>query len=185
MEKNKRPDRITKAGRNGELQLPIAHYALINSDNRLTNAIKKISIYGLGSCIALILYDIENCIYAMSHILLPEAKHVHKKQAEKFPHKYADYSVLDLLNEVMKHGALKRNLKAIIVGGSNVFTNNCLEVGKENISAVKKQLEMLKIELKDELVGGNKGRVVICDVSQKYLTVKSTGDKSFNKIILE
>ena len=180
-----RPDRIIRPSKAGELQLPIAHYALLNSDGGLNSYAKKMSIYGLGSCIALILYDATKEIYAMSHILLPDAKPNRREQAQNFPHKFANYSVMDLLNELMKHGAVKKNVRAIIVGGSDVFKNNLLEVGSENIFSVKKQLEMLKIRIKMELTGGNKGRVVICDVSQKCVSVRKTGDEKFQKIILK
>ncbi|TFG29292.1 MAG: hypothetical protein EU532_03355, partial [Promethearchaeota archaeon] len=51
-----RLDRIAKPNSNGELVLPIAHYALLNSENPYKNSL-KISVFGLGSCIAIILID--------------------------------------------------------------------------------------------------------------------------------
>ena len=66
-------DRVEKIGRRGEIVLPIGHYALVNSKYKSSNAHIKISIYGLGSCIALILYDKKSQVSGMSHILLPKA----------------------------------------------------------------------------------------------------------------
>ena len=53
-----RNDCICKGDRKGEILLHIAHYVLINSDSKLNLNPPKIIINGLGSCIALILYDL-------------------------------------------------------------------------------------------------------------------------------
>ena len=53
---NKRIDRITKPNKYNELVLPIAHYAILDLKNPHMHDM-KIKIYGLGSCIALILRD--------------------------------------------------------------------------------------------------------------------------------
>ena len=62
--------RIEKSDKNGEVFLPIGHYFLTNCKNKLENKHPKVSIYGLGSCIALILVDFINKVCGMSHILL-------------------------------------------------------------------------------------------------------------------
>ena len=73
--------------------LPIGHYALINSETGIISHNPKIAIYGLGSCIALIIYDDKNKIYAMSHILLPHGKKVKENYEQKHPQKYASTAV--------------------------------------------------------------------------------------------
>ena len=88
--------------------LLIGHSIVINSIHKLHNSYPTISIYGLGSCIALILYDKENPLYGMSHILLPSSE---RKSEIKFPHKYADLSEMD----VAKLRALENEMKGKIL----------------------------------------------------------------------
>ena len=59
------PDRIIHPNIKGELNLPVGHYAIINShDNR--NKSTKFSVNGIGSGIALILQDKGHKVYAIS-----------------------------------------------------------------------------------------------------------------------
>ena len=55
----------------GNIFVPMGHYALSNNKHNPTNQSPNFVIYGLGSCIALILFDDIKKISAMSHILLP------------------------------------------------------------------------------------------------------------------
>ena len=170
-----RNDCIQRCDSKGEITLPIAHYALISS-----NIKPKIVIYGLGSCIALILYDSQNKVFAMSHILLP---HSDKNTFPKFPHKFADSSVKDLMENMILNGAEKSNIKAVIVGGSKIFQNQINNVGTENIKAVKRELERLKIRISNEDVGGKRGRIIIYDTEENTVYSKTTGEENFRKIL--
>ena len=115
----------------------------------------------------------------------PNVKIIKKANPEEIPHKYATYSVKELMCEMIAHGSKRKDLKAVIVGGSDIFRNNLLEMGKENIRAVKKQLDLLNIKLRREVVGGRRGRVVICDILQKKVCVKTTGESEFCKVDLD
>jgi len=48
-------DRVKKMDRDGNYFVPMGHYALSNSKNIHLTHNPKLSIYGLGSCIALVL----------------------------------------------------------------------------------------------------------------------------------
>jgi len=184
MERTNRPDCVKTATIDGQIQLPIGHYAVISSHYN-HNGTEKISIHGLGSCIALIFYDIPNKVGAMAHILLPEAKMSKSSNPQEFPHKYADYSVKDLLSVMLEHGAAKRNIKAVIVGGANIFNDESLAIGKQNVKAVKNQLNLFNIELTKELTEGNKGRILVFNVTDYSISIKLTGDQQFIKHYLK
>jgi len=172
-------DRVKEKNRNSNYYLPIGHYALSNSKNILLNHSPTISIYGLGSCIALVLFDKINKVSAMSHILLPKA---HPNKEIHFPHKYANLSVKLLMEELLNHGAVRKNIRALVVGGSKIFDFDNNFMAFDNISAVKEELDSLEIQIIKEDTGGSKGRNVVFDTKDFSFNVKSTGEKDFKRI---
>jgi len=179
----KRNDCITEGDRKGEIVLHIAHYALIKSDSKSRLNPPKIIIYGLGSCIALILFDLQNKIFAMSHILLPYSDQIKKDSQIRFPHKFADCSAKDLVENMIIQGAEIHNIKAVIVGGSKIFQNQMNSVGAENIKAIKFELERLRIRILREDIGGKRGRIIIYDTKDNSVYVKTTGEEDFRKLL--
>ncbi len=170
-------DQINEIGKDGSLSVSIGHYALSNSKNNLINP--NFTIYGLGSCIALILFDELHRVSAMSHILLPK---VNTNNKILFPHKFASLSVKLLLEELLNHGAVRENIKAIIVGGSKIFDIENNLIGDDNTKSVKEELDALKIQIILEDTGGSKGRNVIFDPKSFSLYVRSTGGFDFKKL---
>ncbi len=183
MVNRKRIDFVEKRPESREIQLPIAHYTLINHNYKESNIIPKITIYGLGSCIALFLYDKENNIYGMSHILLPTSRLSEKGSSLKYPHKFADSSVKDLTKELFKNGAEKKNLRAVIAGGAMIFHDHLNDIGQDNIKAIKKELKNFNIKIEKEDTGGRSGRVIIFDPVDNSVNVKLTGEKEFRKLL--
>ena len=141
-------DKITQCNERGDIILPIGHYALINGNMGLEHKFPTISIYGLGSCIALILFDKNNRICGMSHVLLPKSQ---KNKEIKFPHKYANLSVKYLLIELIERGAQQELINAIIVGGSKIFDLSDNIIGEENIKSIKQELDKLTLALAEQL----------------------------------
>jgi len=164
--------KISKVDDRGELVLPIGHYTLINSNHNLK---PKIAIYGLGSCVAPIIYDKKQKIIGMSHVLLPTHEN---KDNILYPHKYADLSIKYLVDELLQHGAELKNLESIIVGGASIFKNLDCIIGKENIKAVKNELKKLKIKIKREDIGGFKGKILKFDTKDFSCVIKRSGSNS-------
>ncbi len=171
--------RIEKSDKNGEVFLPIGHYFLTNCKNKLENKHPKVSIYGLGSCIALILVDFINKVCGMSHILLPKSR---RQKVIDYPHKYADLSAQNLMHELIKIGAVRRNIKAIIVGGSRIFNLDENFMGIDNTKAIKEELAKLKIDIIGEDTGGYEGRGIIFDTKDFSVHVKLTREANYKKI---
>ena len=121
----------------------------------------------------------------MSHILLSKIRVTRRANPAFYPHKYAEFSVKDLLNQMLCHGASRKRIKAAIVGGADIFGDSVLSVGKANIEEVKIQLDKLNIKLEKEIVGGRRGRVVIYNSTDNSLSVKVTGTAVFKKIDLQ
>ena len=174
-------DRIIKPNQKGEISLPIAHYAIVNSKKKYKNY-KTITIYGLGSCIAILLLDSINHIHAMSHVLLPTSKLKEDSQI-KLPHKYVNTSIKDLLDKMIESGAELKNLKAIMIGGATIFDNEFNYIGQQNIRMARKLLNSLNIKILFEEVGGKKGRTIIYNIVDNLIKIKTSNGTITKKII--
>ena len=174
-----RNDRISKVNLRGELLIPIGHYSIIDLNSNESKS-SKFTLLGLGSCIGLILQDKSKKIYGVSHILLHDSSVLKNPPLIRYPHKYADTSIKDLLEKMLRKGAKKKNLIAIIIGGSNVFKN---ETNKNNnITMVKKELNNLKIPIEFEDVGGSRGRNAKYDANNNSVMLKKTGELEYKRI---
>lgn len=111
----------------------------------------------LGSCVAVMLYDETAGVVAMNHFLLP----VSVKTEESM--KFGLYSMEMMINEMIRQGCSKKELKAKIAGGANVVKEIEKKVGEHNIRFALKFCEENKISVVSQDIGGNSGRVVVID----------------------
>jgi chemotaxis protein CheD len=142
---------------------------------KVASAPAVLTSIGLGSCVAIVLYDNLKKIGGLAHIMLPKEK---EAKDTSNPAKFVDSAIELMLKEMERKGADKKNIKAKIFGGANMFPNiyhNPLtKVGERNIVAVKEELKKRKIRIVAEEVGGNAGRTVMFDTSNGKVTVKNT-----------
>ncbi len=117
---------------------------------------EQLACLGLGSCVAVILYDPSLKMGGIVHALLPRAPL--KCLVEG---KYADSGTKRLVYEMTMRGALKERLLAKIVGGAQMFPSLNLSIsniGKANTAEARKTLRDLGIRVVAEDVEGNRGR---------------------------
>ena len=165
----------------GELNLPIGYYAIINSHNKERFS-TKFSINGLRSGIALLLRDINSKVYAMSNILLPNSAKADGDSHLKHPHKFVDTSVKNLLDNMLYHGAHKKHIEAIVIGGAkNIFDQDL--IFQENIDAIKNELFRHKIKIEKEVLGGIVEQSLIFDTTNNSLFIKKKWEERYRKVI--
>lgn len=127
---------------------------------------------GLGSCVALILWDARVRIGAMAHILLP---HEGLSREPGRPARYSTTAVPLLVDEMGRRGAA--NLTAKLVGGASMFgrllTSGGVNMGERNVVATRRALGQARIAVSAEDVGGDYGRSVYFDVSTGAVRVVS------------
>ncbi len=174
-----RRGRITELNEEGKIHIPIGHYVIINK--KTSKSFPQLQIFGLGSCISLILLDNFAKIYAMTHILLPSSE-IRDLKEIIFPQKYANIAVKDLVKQVLKEGARISNLQAIVIGGSKIFRYHQNNIGEENAKIVKQELNKLHIKIIKEDLGGPKGRNILFDVKKVIVCVKNTGQVEFTRL---
>lgn len=131
---------------------------------------------GLGSCVGIALFDKKNKIAGLVHIMLPSSEEI-KNNSNKA--KFADTGIELLLEKMIDIGADKKNIKAKIAGGSQMFSfnsnNDVLKIGERNVIATKKKLKELNIPIVSEDTGGNYGRTIELNSEDGSLLVKTIG----------
>jgi chemotaxis protein CheD len=111
---------------------------------------------GLGSCVALFMYELNTTIGGVAHIMLPEYSYASPAGDNKAL--FADTSTGLLIQKLVSRGANQEMLKAKIIGGANLFdfagSPEMADLGKDNIHRVKRALQTNKIYLAAEALGG-------------------------------
>lgn len=130
--------------------------------------------YGLGSCIALILYDPSTSIGGLAHVMLPEKR---AKSSNLHPYKYCNTAVPNLLSALIRKGAKKESIWAKLIGGSKMFSTlipkEIMDVGFNNIKAARAELFNHNIPLIAEDTGGTYGRSIKFYLAEGKVKVSS------------
>lgn len=133
----------------------------------------RIKTGGIGSCVAITLYDDQNHVGGMAHAMLPKGT----SSSIETKAKYVGDSIDNLITEIEKIGGKKENLKAKIVGGSKMFkllSGDNFGIGYQNTQEAKEHLKALGIFLESEDVGGTIGRSAELNLENGLLQVYSS-----------
>ena len=133
-----------------------------------------LSTLGLGSCVAIALYDAAAKVGGLAHVLLPSRSL--SRNAEN-PGKFPQSAVPALVAEMGHLGADPRRLTARLVGGASMFASlappGSIQMGERNVVATRDVLSTHGIPVVGEAVGGDFGRSVWFDVSSGRLDIRS------------
>ncbi|MCX7993305.1 MAG: chemotaxis protein CheD [Fimbriimonadales bacterium] len=129
---------------------------------------------GLGSCVGALLYDPRTQVAGLAHVMLPEA---HEQDAFTTPGKYATTALPALLRHLDTPAALASRLKAILIGGAELFQSRSqtLRIGERNVAMLHHLLSELRINIVFEHTRGNSGRSFEFDVATGVLRVRVVG----------
>ena len=130
---------------------------------------------GLGSCVGVAIYDRERMVGGMAHVFLAASK---DGKGTTQPGKFADTAIPALVEAVVRAGGRRSAFQAKIAGGANLFPKlqvASLNVGKQNVEAVREHLLINNIPLRGEDVEGNSGRKMILYVKEGRVVVQSIG----------
>ena len=119
----------------------------------------------LGSCVAACLYDPVNKVVGMNHFLLSN-----RRYAQNIPivlseaGRYGIHAMELLINEMLKLGAKKKNLRAKAFGGGTIYLgpekDNFFCVGDVNTRFIREFLKNDGVPLVAEDLGGEKARII-------------------------
>lgn len=133
---------------------------------------EQLMCLGLGSCVAVILYDPLNKVGGIVHVLLPKAPPTPDSEG-----KYADTGTRRLVREMSVNGAHRDRMVAKLVGGAQMFKTLNLQIaniGHLNIQEARKVLKEYPIRVIAEDTEGDRGRSAYFDSATGRVTVKKT-----------
>jgi len=137
----------------------------------ICHAPEQLVCLGLGSCVAVILYDPGIRTGGIVHVLLPHAPTRCDNEG-----KYADTGTRKLVKEMIGYGVKKERLVAKLVGGAQMFPGLNLaiaNIGRENSMGARSALREFNIRIVAEDLEGNKGRSAYFDSATGQVTIKT------------
>jgi chemotaxis protein CheD len=132
-----------------------------------------IATVGLGSCVAIALYDPKTRVGGLAHVLLPsESMARDRSNRAKFP----SAAVPMLLAEMRGLGS-NGGIGARLVGGASMFASllpsGGVNIGERNIAASRAAVAAAGLPLLAEDVGGDYGRSVYFHLADGRIEVHS------------
>jgi len=100
----------------------------------------------LGSCVSACIYDPSNKVGGMNHFMLPDKGAAQSDESAR----YGIFAMESLINELLKRGCRKNDLKVKLFGGGQII-QNMSDVGRKNILFAKNFLyaEGMRLEASD------------------------------------
>jgi chemotaxis protein CheD len=148
-----------------EIVVPVGKYIVS------TNPTSLICL-GLGSCLAITLYDKIARIGGLAHAMLPSfIEGIDKKN----PGKYVDTSIYLMVDDILEIGGDKDDIEAKLIGGSQMFSfisPDTLDIGSKNIQSAKTTLKNEGIPIVSKDVGGQIGRTISFNVCTGKVELK-------------
>jgi len=143
------------------------------ADYAVGNAPTELVTNGIGSCVAIALYDRVSKVGALAHVLLP---HELLSAAQQPPAKSASTAVPRMVTR-MRELQSSGTIEARLIGGASMFAPllipGALSLGARNIAAARAACVAADIPVVGEDVGGDHGRSVTFRLDDGSLLVRS------------
>ncbi|MFW5712026.1 MAG: chemoreceptor glutamine deamidase CheD [Spirochaetota bacterium] len=133
----------------------------------------------LGSCVAVALHDPAHKIGGLNHYMLPGTFSGFKPSDPSG--RYGLYAMELLINEMIKQGAYRPNLRAKVFGGGNVL-NSANKVGTNNAQFALKFLETEEIPIDAQDIESDIARKVIFDPVSGSVYLKKLSHTVLKKV---
>jgi chemotaxis protein CheD len=159
-----------------DVRVKVADYAVRRGSDVLTTI-------GLGSCVAIVLYDASTKTGALAHVLLPTPS---MSRDTSNPAKFPETIVPVMLAEMRRLGSgAASGLRAKIVGGASMFgqlvSGTGVNVGERNVIATREALAANGIPIVAEDTGLDYGRSVYFHLIDGRVEVRSL--KQGNRVL--
>lgn len=129
---------------------------------------------GLGSCVAIALYDPRVRIGGLAHAMLPSPD---TGRRDAPPGRFATTAVASLIDMMEARGAERTRLRARLAGGASMFRDildrEGLKLGRRNVDAARDALSGAGVSVESEDVLGTYGRSVFLRTADGQLLVTS------------
>jgi chemotaxis protein CheD len=140
-------------------------------------------IPNIGTAVAVVIYDVQNKIGGIAHIVLPDSSLTNNGN-DQLPGKYANRAIPKLLEMYTEMGGQKRTLIVRMVGGAQLFNfggggGNILNIGARNATAIRAAMSKLGFAIEKADTGGNKGKALRFVMATGQLYVKQIGGEEY------
>ena len=160
-----------------EIRVKVADYAVGGGRDEQT-----LTTIGLGSCVAIMLYDAVARVGGLAHVLLPSESMARDRSN---PAKFPTSAVALMLAEMTRLGADARRVSAKLVGGASMFASLMpaagINIGERNVAAARQALAERGVPIVAEDVGSDHGRSVYFRLQDGRVEVRSL--KKGNRVI--
>lgn len=127
---------------------------------------------GLGSCVAILLYDAKARVGGLAHILLPTPA---LSRVDGNPAKFPQSAVPRLIELMVADGASAGRITGRLAGGASMFAalapHGTIQMGERNLVSARQALNSHDVPVLGEAVGGDFGRTVRMQVSDGRVEV--------------
>ena len=130
---------------------------------------------GLGSCVAVILFDPRAGVGGMAHCMLPERRLSREDDPAK-PAVCVAKGFPTLLERMRAAGANPAGLLAVLIGGASMFEfggQPMFDIGADNATIARRLLAAAGIRTVASELGGKQGRTATLHVSDGTVSVRS------------
>jgi chemotaxis protein CheD len=129
---------------------------------------------GLGSCVAIVLYDGERRVGGLAHAMLPDPSSARRPAPTG---RFATTAVPELIGMMEAAGAVRARLRARLAGGASMFesllSDSGRRLGLRNVEAARAALALAGVPVDGEDVGGGHGRSVFLHIEDGRVIVSS------------
>ena len=145
------------------------------ADHAVARGEHVITTFGLGSCVAIMLYDPASKVGGLAHILLPSpAMSRETSNPAKFPETIVPLMIEEMRALGMSAGA---RITAKLVGGASMFgqltSGAGINIGERNVLATREVLAQHRIPILAEDIGLDYGRSVYFHLDDGQVEVRS------------
>jgi chemotaxis protein CheD len=136
-----------------------------------------LATYGLGSCIALAVYDPVTRVGGLAHFMLPDSA-IDSGQRRGQPCAFADIAIPLLLQLTVRQGADMRRLRAYAAGAAQMIGSGpVFEIGRRNYEALLRGLRRADVPLEVQAVGGAVSRNLRLAIGTGRVRIWESGER--------
>jgi len=129
--------------------------------------------HGLGSCVAVMVWDQASRIGGMLHFQLPSAT-ISPERAQQSPGTFADTGIPLLFERMYMLGAKKRDIVVKVAGGGSFHGDtDTFDIGRRNYTMMRKIFWKNQVLIAAEDIGGNRSRTARLFVDTGQVTIQS------------
>ena len=136
-----------------------------------------LTIYPLGSCLGVAIYDPVARVGGLIHLMLPDSA-IDPVKAGLLPAMFVDTGMPALFQSVYALQAQKDRLQIFVAGGAQVMdSSDCYNIGQRNLDALTSLLEKLELHFESAEVGSTVNRRMQLQIATGEVTFKVSSQR--------